>query len=1334
MGCLKMNATWFLCFGLALLGSISSPLIGANRPAPPSPTCNPASGEVSLGEPFTLSAQAYSLAPNGAIVEYYWEFTTASLADDRAIWYSLQDWTESATGSQIQIPAASIKPVPHFGYYRYQVRYILPQDENYTSTEKSSAFAIRQIPSKPLANPVSGNVPQGTTLKLSIAEYLTTPQTQNGQNIAPLYRWEKWSEASKSWLALGIESASYLSHSIPKIQESDAGRYRYSLRYTVDNGAFQNGGAHDFTDFSFTSAEIQINVLVKVSLKSGLTNPQNGIPVFKGIDANHTLKFTLADTAKAPISVQWQKRVGSAFVEVPATELPAGVVSSRTLNDLSAGREYSLPITRLGLNPDGSKPTYRVVLSNSISSVISSVTLDLRSHPVITATGDIQPDKKNPLNPLILQPGKNGRLSVTAVGEKPFFYRWMKMGTGPGASFAEISNSNSPSLSILGVDGPPSAGIGAGPGRYRVEIVNAFSSQTFNPATPFAGSNPTQSAEVLVRLVQPPVLADPLAAPPSGLNYPINRSLPEPEAERQKISLTIKSPAPGTESGNFTHCWQKDNISVIALTSLARSAALGDSMLVLPSAAGLVAGMVVSEVSDTGAIAAQTRILSIAGPQITLSTPLIASLSAGRALLLRNSSERLPAGLADSLEVSAPAPGLQSHLIFKPQNHAQAWALQGRFRCLTSNESGSVTSNAIPINVLTPPVILTPAPTTAEAPLVVFGNEGGSLTMGVQATGTPKLEYAWTDKTNTTLSRGPSLTLKGLSANHEGDYRVEIRNPSGSVETRHYRLQVDRAPTVLRGALQLLPYHDSVPTVTTTIPLETEQNGSAIKFRVNFAGTNRLSNDNGKLANSIRVHWLRDVQGVDEAGKKITVQELLYTSTGAEILTQAGGSYSCQFSKTPVLATDSGRYYCRIENQSGAVTMPPWNLIAAGRPSILSEPGFLLNGNIVSDEVSVIAESPVISTSVRALAATPISYQWAEIDPRGGVFPVPGQTSDRLNIRTTEYRDSKQRQFRCILTSRGVKNPTLSQPIYVTVNPIPSPVLSTAEKVPMMPKVARTGERVEIYGANFRYANALFQDRNFNGLCDADEVKIPFTIVNDSQINLNVTANMANGFFNGKPDLFFPDGIGITITTKGKVYRNSGGGSVVTPDFFRTESYENDFFNPTLITVGSNRLTIIGDNTDMLTLPKLISRYGLPSPTGLNAKATYLLRLPSRCSLTILWTGGVVNDEGLDLYTDARLRIFAQVNEANGVNSFLGPDGVTIFEKPTDSRIVINNEIGSEYVYIPDTGSSNQIMLMVDYQWIGNRVYVYRGAVNTNFVGPYSFYIFPGLPKISTPN
>jgi hypothetical protein len=98
------------------------------------------------------------------------------------------------------------------------------------------------------------------------------------------------------------------------------------------------------------------------------------------------------------------------------------------------------------------------------------------------------------------------------------------------------------------------------------------------------------------------------------------------------------------------------------------------------------------------------------------------------------------------------------------------------------------------------------------------------------------------------------------------------------------------------------------------------------------------------------------------------------------------------------------------------------------------------------------------------------------------------------------------------------------------------------------------------------------------------------------------------------------------------------------------------------------------------------------------------------------------------------LRIFRQVNEANGVNSFLGPDGVTIFEKPTDSRIVINNEIGSEYVYIPDTGSSNQIMLMVDYQWIGNRVYVYRGAVNTNFVGPYSFYIFPGLPKISTPN
>jgi len=99
---------------------------------------------------------------------------------------------------------------------------------------------------------------------------------------------------------------------------------------------------------------------------------------------------------------------------------------------------------------------------------------------------------------------------------------------------------------------------------------------------------------------------------------------------------------------------------------------------------------------------------------------------------------------------------------------------EGHYRVVVTNLYGSVTSSVAILTVIDPAILTPPASQEAEA--------GQSVTFTVTAAGTPPLSCQWwKDGTIVFGATGDSLTLLDLGPQHNGDYRVVVSNPLGSV-------------------------------------------------------------------------------------------------------------------------------------------------------------------------------------------------------------------------------------------------------------------------------------------------------------------------------------------------------------------------------------------------------------------------------------------------------------------------------------------------------------------------------------------------------------------------
>ncbi len=115
----------------------------------------------------------------------------------------------------------------------------------------------------------------------------------------------------------------------------------------------------------------------------------------------------------------------------------------------------------------------------------------------------------------------------------------------------------------------------------------------------------------------------------------------------------------------------------------------------------------------------------------------------------------------------------------------------GTYRVIVKNPLGSVTSQAVPLTIFSPPLVTNPPP-VALNPCA-----GQSVTLSVGATGTG-LVYQWTKDTIAIPgATGTSLTLPSVSGSQSGEYRVSVSNICGTVITAPVVLNVGLPPAII---------------------------------------------------------------------------------------------------------------------------------------------------------------------------------------------------------------------------------------------------------------------------------------------------------------------------------------------------------------------------------------------------------------------------------------------------------------------------------------------------------------------------------------------------------
>ncbi len=175
--------------------------------------------------------------------------------------------------------------------------------------------------------PASQTVTAGQSASFRVAASGTAPFT---------YQWQK--SVNGTWTNLGTNSATF---SIASVAATDAGQYRV----TISNSAGQ---------VTSSTATLTVNVAPSITIQ----------PASQTVAVGQTASFSVAASGTAPLTYQWQKSVNGTWTNLGSSSATFSISSTASTD---AG-------------------SYRVVVSNSVGSVISNVvtlTVTTSSAPVI---------------------------------------------------------------------------------------------------------------------------------------------------------------------------------------------------------------------------------------------------------------------------------------------------------------------------------------------------------------------------------------------------------------------------------------------------------------------------------------------------------------------------------------------------------------------------------------------------------------------------------------------------------------------------------------------------------------------------------------------------------------------------------------------------------------------------------------------------------------------------------------------------------------------------------------------------------------------------------------
>jgi hypothetical protein len=358
-----------------------------------------------------------------------------------------------------------------------------------------------------------------------------------------------------------------------------------------------------------------------------------------------------------------------------------------------------------------------------------------------------------------------------------------------------------------------------------------------------------------------------------------------------------------------------------------------------------------------------------------------------------------------------------------------AWVDRGSYKVIVRNEVGTITSTAVTLSIISPPVIL------SQSALLIYGATKGSVKLSVVAGGTAPLTYEWFYRPvggsfgTIAIGKAATLALSGLKATQTGDYKCKVTNQSkpvstGSIESIPIFLQVDDAPTIIAQTAV-----DGVDTTSTKVRV-----GNKIHLKITAGGTDTV-------ANPRTYQWQRN--NVDIIGQ--TTNELFIN---------------------PADFINTGAYRCVVQNFSGKAISNPLTITVQRPPVIVTEP----------TDVSGIEESRIETGALVASGDPTFVYKWEKRGIGiGGIIlwtTVTGQASSKLIFAASQTGQSGI--YRC--TVKNSVDEATSREVVVNIASIPSPTLGPVvglSNVEFFPHIARAGEKVRIYGQNLNYTKSV---------------------------------------------------------------------------------------------------------------------------------------------------------------------------------------------------------------------------------------------------------------------
>ena len=259
----------------------------------------------------------------------------------------------------------------------------------------------------------------------------------------------------------------------------------------------------------------------------------------------------------------------------------------------------------------------------------------------------------------------------------------------------------------------------------------------------------------------------------------------------------------------------------------------------------------------------------------------------------------------------------------------------GTYAVQVANSVGSVTSDN---------AILTVGPAITVQPVDATVNQGGTASFAVGAVGSATLLYQWSfNGIPLPGQTSPTLTLTGVLPDKQGQYRVTVSNPAGSVTSSAATLGVQAPPTIAASPQSYAAAE-----------------GESVTLSVSATGAIPL-----------------------------TFQWNFQPAVGGTFIPVPGAT-AWTLLLTNVSPSNAGNYTVTVRNSIGSATSGPAQLTVSPLPKVLAQP--------ISQSVP---PGTNVSFSVTAAGRLPLSYQWSV---NGN--PIPGATNSVLVLTNVALADS----------------------------------------------------------------------------------------------------------------------------------------------------------------------------------------------------------------------------------------------------------------------------------------------------------------------------------------